>query len=219
MRIRLNLKIFIFILLFIITKQIKVYGILMLFTIIHELGHMLMGIILGFKPNKIEIMPLGLSIGFEGKVENYNRKIGKTSKLTIKKMIIAIAGPLTNLICILIFNKFSIPFFNIEKEVIIYSNIIIGLFNLIPIYPLDGGRILDGILNIIYGKRKTLAMINKISYISIILLTIISSILIIYLKNIAIILILAYLWYLVIIENKKMKIKERIYNTISENIV
>lgn len=50
MRIRINLKIFLFVLIFILTKQIKIYGILMLFAFIHELGHMLVGILLGFKP-------------------------------------------------------------------------------------------------------------------------------------------------------------------------
>lgn len=57
MKIRLNLKIFIFIAIFIVTRQIEIYGVLMLFAILHELGHMLAGILLGFKPNSIEIMP------------------------------------------------------------------------------------------------------------------------------------------------------------------
>lgn len=85
MKIRLNLKIFIFIAIFILTRQIEIYGIIMLFSIFHELGHMLAGILLGFKPNEIEIMPFGLSIGFESKLENYNHKIKKGTILTIKK--------------------------------------------------------------------------------------------------------------------------------------
>ena len=72
MKIRLNLKIFIFIIIFIFTRQIEVYGIIMFFSILHELGHMIAGIFLGFKPKMIEIMPFGLSIGFESKCDNYN---------------------------------------------------------------------------------------------------------------------------------------------------
>lgn len=49
MQIRLNLKIFIFIILFIITRQIEIYGVLMLFAIIHELGHMVAGVLLRFQ--------------------------------------------------------------------------------------------------------------------------------------------------------------------------
>lgn len=216
MKIRLNLKIFVFIVLFILTRQIEIYGILMLFAIFHELGHMMVGILLGFKPNTLEIMPLGLSVGFEGKVENYNKKIKKGTVLVLKKIIIALAGPLTNLIFIIIFSVFNISFFCIENQLVIYSNILIGIFNLIPIYPLDGGRIIKGILHIFLGKRVALEYINKISYISVIVLTFITSIAILYLKNIAILLILAYLWYLVIIEHRRYNMKKQIYNKLEK---
>lgn len=211
MKIRLHIKIFIFIAIFIITRQIKIYGLLMLFAIFHELGHMLAGIILGFKPDTIEIMPFGLSIGFEGKVENYNKKVGKATKLTLKKLLIALSGPLTNLFFILIFSIFPISFFGIERQIIIYANILIGIFNLIPIYPLDGGRIAKCLLHIFCGKRESYNYTNKISFATVILLTVISSIAIIYLKNIAILIILSYLWYLVIRENKRYNKKQELY--------
>lgn len=183
----------------------------MLFAIFHELGHMLAGIILGFKPDTIEIMPFGLSIAFEGKVENYNKKVGKATKLTLKKLLIALSGPLTNLFFILIFSIFPISFFGIERQIIIYANILIGIFNLIPIYPLDGGRIAKCLLHIFCGKRESYNYTNKISFATVILLTVISSIAIIYLKNIAILIILSYLWYLVIRENKRYNKKQELY--------
>ena len=96
MRIRIHLKIFIFVLIFLLTNQIKIYGILMLFALIHELGHMLVGILLGFKPTKLEIMPYGVSVGFEIKCEDYNKKVKKANMLAVKKLIIALAGPITN---------------------------------------------------------------------------------------------------------------------------
>ena len=211
MKIRLHLKIFIFIAIFIFTRQIEIYSLLMLFAFLHEIGHMITGILLGFKPITLEIMPFGLSIGFEGKVDNYNKKIGKGSYLTLKKMIIALNGPITNLIIALIFVAFSINFFEIKRETIIYANILIGLFNLLPIYPLDGGRIIKYILHIIYGKKYANKYINKISYATIIVITGVSSILILYLKNAAVLIILAYLWYLVIRENKRYENELKIY--------
>ena len=212
MKIRLHLKIFIFITIFVITRQIEIYGILMLFAILHELGHMLTGILLGFKPCKLEIMPMGLSISFKIKEDNYNKKIKKATLLTLKKIIIAMAGPLTNLIFIIIFSYVNIDFLGIKRELIIYSNILIAIFNLIPIYPLDGGRIIKGILNIYVGRKKAYTYINIISNASIIILTVITSIAILYLKNVAILFILAYLWFLVIIENKKYASRKKIYN-------
>lgn len=217
MKIRLHLKIFIFIAIFILTRQIEIYGVLMLFAVFHELGHMLAGILLGFKPNSIEIMPVGLSVGFESKVDNYNKKIKNATLLTLKKIIIAASGPITNLIFIALFSFVDFNFFNIDRELIIYSNILIAIFNLISIYPLDGGRIVKGILHILCGREESYEYTNKISNICISLLTAISSIVILYWKNIAILLILGYLWYLVIVENKKYKNKKEIYNRLKDN--
>lgn len=216
MKIRLHLKIFIFITIFILTRQIEIYGILMFFAILHELGHMLAGILLGFKPNSLEIMPLGLSISFESKVDFYNKKIKKASLLTLKKIIIAASGPLTNLLFIFLFLILDISPFGIDRELILYANILIAIFNLIPIYPLDGGRIVKGILHIIYGRKESYEYTNKISNICISILTAISSIAILYWKNIAILLILGYLWYLVITENKKYKNKQEIYKRLEK---
>lgn len=212
MRIRINLKIFLFVLIFILTKQIKIYGILMLFAFIHELGHMLVGILLGFKPEKLEIMPYGVSVGFNVKCEDYNKKIKKGNMLAIKKLIIALAGPLTNFIITIIFLMANINFFGIERELVIYSNILIGIFNLIPIYPLDGGRAIKNILHITVGLQNSYEYTNQISKITICLLTGVCSIAILYIRNVAILLILAYLWYLVIVENRKYNRKKEILN-------
>lgn len=218
MKIRLHLKIFIFVAIFIVTKQIEIYGIIMLFSIFHELGHMLAGVLLGFKPSVLEIMPFGLSIGFEGKADYYNKKIRNGTLLNIKKMIIAMSGPFVNLIFILIFMTFSISFLGMKTELIVYANIIIGIFNLIPIYPLDGGRIAKNILNIIYGRKEAYEYTNLISNITLSIMTAISSIAILYYKNIAILLIIGYLWILVIRENKKYQSKKQLYLEISNLI-
>lgn len=216
LKIRLHLKIFVFIAIFILTRQIKIYGILMLFALLHELGHMLAGICLGFKPYSLEIMPVGLSISFKSKAENYNKKIRNGTLLTMKKMFIAMAGPLTNLLFVLIFSIFDISFFKEERELIIYANFLIAIFNLIPIYPLDGGRIIKEILHIFCGRKNSYIFTNKISYACIILLTAMSSIAIFYLRNASILVILLYLWYLVISEDRKFNNKIQLYNRLNK---
>lgn len=214
MRVKIDLKIFIFIIIFILTRQIEIYGVLMLFAFIHECGHMIVGLLLRFKPNKLEIMPYGLSIGFEVKCEDYNRKVKKGNMLAIKKIIIALAGPLTNLIITIIFLCIPINFIGIKRELVIYSNILIGVFNLIPIYPLDGGRIVKNILHITCGLKESYKITNEISKITICLLTACCSILILYARNVAILLILAYLWYLVIKQTKLYKKKMELLSSI-----
>lgn len=215
MRFRIDLKIFIFLILFYFTKQIEVYAMIMFFAIIHELGHLLAGLLMGMKPEKIEIMPFGVAISFKINVKEYNRKIKKGNVLEIKKIIVALAGPITNFIIILITYNLNLDL--IKTMLIIYTNFLIMIFNLLPIYPLDGGRILKGILHIIFGKRKAQNYINIISKITIIVITAMSSILILYIKNISIFLIDIYLWYLIIKEDLKYKKREEIYKKLLEN--
>jgi len=207
MQIKINLQIFLFIVVFVLTHQIEIYAWIMLFAFIHELGHMLAGVALKLKPKSLSFMPFGISVTFE--IYEYKKLI------EIKKILIAIAGPLINLIICAIA---SILHINSEtKELIIYSNILIALFNLLPLYPLDGGRILKGIIKIKYKKKKADKAVNKISNVLIILLTAISSVGILYLKNLAILFIVIYLWIIVINENKKYNIKLKVYNTLAKN--
>ena len=205
MSIKIDLKIFLFALIYIITKQIKIYAILMLFAFVHELGHLIIGMLLGFK--SINITPYGLQIEFKVLCEEYNRKVNKGTILCVKRAIIALAGPLTNIA--IIFFTLLITKGNMEKSlIIIYSNALIGIFNFIPIYPLDGGRIIKEILHIKFGLQKSRDYINKISNITVVILTAISSIVILYIHNIAILIIITYLWYLVVLENQKYKLQK-----------
>ena len=112
MSIKIDLKIFLFLFLFLLTSQIEIYIVLLLFAIIHELGHLIMGVILGFRPEEIRLTPVGLQIKF--KMENLNKNQQsfnskptklhnnpiriKVDSLCIKKAIIALAGPITNLL-------------------------------------------------------------------------------------------------------------------------
>lgn len=216
MSIKIDLMVFLLIILFCITSQIEIYLILLLFAIIHELGHLIVGLLLGFKPKEIQINMAGVRAEFKPEVDEYNKKILKGSSLSVKKAIIAMAGPITNFLIIFIFQIISAVnsnfiLSNIGKN-IIYANFLIGIFNLIPIYPLDGGRITKEIIHIFKGLKKSYIYTYKISKITIIILTAISSIAILYLKNFAIIIILAYLWSLVFIERIRYKRKMLLFS-------
>lgn len=219
MQIKVDLKIFIAILIFLLTEQLNIYIVFMLFAIIHELGHVLTGIILGFKPKNIEVLPIGISACFYMQCDDYNKKINYANRFVLKKVIISCAGPITNFIIAIIFYFFDFSIFNISREFIIYTNLIIGIFNLIPIYPLDGGRIIKNILHIKIGLKESYKYTKIIANLSIIILTIFSSMAILYLKNISILLILIYLWGIVIIQNKKYESKMNIYKMLEKNKV
>lgn len=210
MRIKIDLKIFLLLIIFYFTRQIEIYVTMIIFAIIHELGHMLVGILLKMKPEKIELIPMGLAISFKVNLEEINKKIKKGNKFTLKKIIVALAGPITNLIIILITIILKIE----NAEIIIYSNILLIIFNLLPICPLDGGRILKGILEIFFGRNKARRYINDISMITTMIITSIGSIAILKIHNIAIVLIIAYIWIIMINEIIKNKRQEKIYQKI-----
>ena len=190
MRLRIDLKIFIFLTLFYFTNQIRIYLIIMLFCVIHEIGHIITGSLLKMKTEKIEIMPFGLSASF---YMNFNDKNFK-----IKEIIVSLAGPITSLALTILCSNINLRYITIEEAV--YSNILILLFNLIPIYPLDGGRIIKGILHIKLGSIRTEEIMDKISYITITILTIISSVAVYYYKNFAIFFTCIFLWVIVLKE-------------------
>lgn len=190
MKIRIDLKILIFLIIFYFTGQIKLYLLVMFFSVIHEIGHIIIGIILKMKPQKLELMPFGLSVSFytDFSEKNFN----------IKEILVAAAGPITSLLLAIL----------IPNQEAAYSNLLILFFNLIPLYPLDGGRIIKGILHTKIGTIETEKLVTKISNITMIVLTVISSIAVYYYKNIAIFLICIFLWSIVLKEknNKTLAI-------------
>ena len=87
-----------------------------------------------------------------------------------------------------------------------------------PIYPLDGGRIMKGLLRLKYDKQDVEKLVNQISNAILILLTAVSSILVLYFQNLAIFFAIAYLWMIVLKQNRNYRIRKRVYETINENL-
>lgn len=213
MNIKLDLKFFLFAIIFAFFGKIKIYLLFLVFALIHELGHIIFGLILGFKPKRLQIMPIGFSIYFSINIDDYNRKILNLNKLTLKKLIVYIGGPLTNLLIFLIILLLNIDF-NYRNE-IAYINIIIGIFNLLPIYPLDGSRILENMLKLFFKNQKAYKYSNFIVNVSLVMFTVFCSFFILYIKNFFVLVILIYLWYIVIQENKIQKIRDVTYDYLS----
>ena len=165
MSIKINLNIFLLLILFLLTSQLEIYALVMLFALIHELGHLMCGVLLGFEAESLRIMPLGFVVEFKTNINDYNKKILKSNTLILKKLLINIAGPMTNLMIILIGKLINV------SESIIYSNLIILIINLIPIYPLDGGRIIKNLMKLLVGNKKAKDYMNKISNIFVIAIT------------------------------------------------
>ena len=148
MKVQIDLKIIFLCIVYLILNQLELYLLFIVFITIHEIMHALVGIICGFKPASMEIMPFGLSLTFYS-FSSANAK---------KKIITYLAGPISNIILAIIFIGVSNKY-NTNDEIIVYSiytNILLGIFNLLPILPLDGGKILILIIEII--RRKPMKM-------------------------------------------------------------
>ena len=201
MRIRINIQIFIVMIILAITRQIEIYAWLMLFALLHELAHMIAGLCLKLKPKTLAIEPFGIGIEFED-FENTEKN----------KIIIAMAGPILNLIIAIIFTFINIK----HQNLIININILLAICNLLPIYALDGRRILKSIIRIKYEKQKAEDIVNRISNFLMITMTFSAGILILIYHNIGLFLIIIYLWIIIIRENKRYLLKKRINNLIQK---
>lgn len=113
--------------------------------VIHELGHSFVSSSLGYRLNKITLMPFGAVVS--GNIE------GLKFRDQIK---IAFAGPLINVAISLFFIAlwWIYPDCYAYTDVIVGSNLSMALINLLPIYPLDGGRIVFSCLADKVGYNK-----------------------------------------------------------------
>ena len=132
----------------ILTGYIKIFVLTMFIIFIHELGHILISRLFKWKVNKIIILPFGGLIIF-------NERIDTNLK---EEFLITLAGPLIQLIVTLLINNSLLN--NISYTLLI--------FNLLPIKPLDGSKLLDVILNKFICFKVCYYLILLISIISII---------------------------------------------------
>lgn len=109
-----------------------------LVVILHEMGHSAVGRRLGYKLNVITLLPYGASLSGKNAPFDNNDEIK-----------IAIAGPIVNVVLIIVFVAlwWIFPsFYNFTKD-FVNANIYTLCFNVLPVYPLDGGRVLNALLS------------------------------------------------------------------------
>jgi stage IV sporulation protein FB len=107
--------------------------------LIHELGHVFVARSYGWTVTEIQLLPFGgMAV-----VEEWGTVPAR------EEIIVALAGPFNNLIMILVAFAFQMGglWSSDWVEFFIYSNMVIALFNLLPILPLDGGKVMEALLS------------------------------------------------------------------------
>lgn len=130
------------------------------FTVLHELSHFFVSKKLGYIPKKIHLTFFGASL--EG-VDDFDLK---------DEIKIVLAGPMVNLIFVVL--CYLLFWFKPETSVflnnVLIANWSIFLFNFLPIFPLDFGRILLAVFTKKYPRKEALSKVKKVSCFSLFIL-------------------------------------------------
>ena len=120
--------------------------------VLHEMGHSFVGRKLGYRLNVITLMPYGAMLSGSNAPFSENDEIK-----------IAIAGPVVNAIIIVICYVFKLfaPTIFVYINPFFLANIYTFCFNILPVYPLDGGRIMLSVISK-FGNRTRAYNITKL---------------------------------------------------------
>ncbi|MCR2820535.1 M50 family metallopeptidase [Lederbergia panacisoli] len=129
---------------------------------IHEIGHAAAAAHFGWKIKRIMILPFGGTCEVD---EHGNRRLKED-------LIVIIAGPLQNVLIAALIPVFVMLSFlpaDVAKEISQY-NLMILLFNLIPIWPLDGGKLVQLYLSTQHAYKKACRLSLMSSFIVLLVL-------------------------------------------------
>lgn len=133
-----------------LTFGIATAMVLAISVVLHELGHSLVARMFGFSTNDITISLLG----------------GCASLVALPKrpwqeLLTALAGPMVSFFlagCVYLIDVLDIRIYNDWLRAILqylfWMNVMLGMFNLLPGFPMDGGRIFRSFMRIFMSRAK-----------------------------------------------------------------
>lgn len=104
---------------------------------LHELGHSFVAKAKGAYIHEIVLYPFGGAA-----------KISNIPKRPVDEILVALAGPAVSLALAVLFQQFELLRF------LGYLNAMLFFFNILPVFPMDGGRVLRAALTIKHGRQE-----------------------------------------------------------------
>ena len=144
---------FIFGLYFAVTGKVFSFLNFTLVACIHELGHYFSSSRQGYELNKITLMPYGAVIRGESQSFSYTDEV-----------LIALAGPAVNLTTAVFFVAlwWLFPEVYPYTELAVTASVTIALINMLPAFPLDGGRVFLAALSIYIPRKRALKIAKSV---------------------------------------------------------
>ena len=137
-KIKLNISIVFICVLWIIAKKTDVFIVMTAVVLLHEIFHAFVAYLFGFHTESIEIFPFGGEAVIRGIEGNF-----------VQEAMVVASGPLLSL-----FTGFLWAIIHPEGEFFTNFSYSVAMLNLLPVYPLDGGRLLMCVLKGAVGEKK-----------------------------------------------------------------
>ena len=125
--------------------RLNIFFYLIISALLHETGHIIADIACGYKP-RIKVSVFGICL------KNYPIE-------TRKKFLVLICGPLVNILLIAASCALLNFNFSVNRYIFMCVNIVLLIFNILPVSFLDGGQL----LNIFVSNKKILMAAEIIS--------------------------------------------------------
>jgi len=130
---------------------------------LHELGHSLVAQRLGVRVREIVLLPIGGIARLSG-----------DPKKPLHELLIALAGPMVNVllaalglvVALLAFGPRAVlseafrdfyqlgPSFTALLSGLIFANLVLAVFNMVPALPMDGGRVARALMTFVWGRAR-----------------------------------------------------------------
>lgn len=123
-----------------ILKLILAY---IIFYTFHEISHILIALVMGYRINNIKFRWIGFNINYKDEFI-----------LPLDDVLISLSGPLANLFFVWLF------YFITKNDYLFRINLILFLFNILPFNFSDGGRIVKIIIKYFFGFYKAYIIVN-----------------------------------------------------------